>query len=192
MHSAFQFNQYLLKRQVFALTGKLRFYNSQGELILFSEQKMFKLREDVRVFADEQKTQEVLAIKARQIIDFSAAYDVVNSMTGEKVGTLRRKGLNSILRDEWEVLNANDQLLGALFEDSMGLALLRRFALGSLLPQNYDLTINNERVADLKQRFNLFRYEMDIDFSMDTAHRLDRRLGLAAAIMLAIIEGRQE
>jgi hypothetical protein len=192
MHSAFQFNQYLLKRQVFALTGKLRFYNSQGELILFSEQKMFKLREDVRVFADEQKTQEVLAIKARQIIDFSAAYDVVNSMTGEKVGTLRRKGLNSILRDEWEVLNANDQLLGALFEDSMGLALLRRFALGSLLPQNYDLTINNERVADLKQRFNLFRYEMDIDFSMDTAHRLDRRLGLAAAILLAIIEGRQE
>ena len=192
MHNAFQFNQYLLKRQVFALTGKLRFYNPQGDLILFSEQKMFKLREDIRVFADEQKTQEVLSIKARQIIDFSAAYDVVDSTSGEKVGTLRRKGLKSILRDEWEMLDANDQVIGALFEDNMGLAMLRRFVTGSLLPQNYDLTMSDQRVADLKQRFNPFRYDMDIDFSMDTVHRLDRRLGLAAAILLTIIEGRQD
>jgi uncharacterized protein YxjI len=192
MHHAFQFNQYLLKRQVFALTGKLRFFNPQGGLVLFCEQKMFKLREDVRVFADEQKTQEVLSIKARQVIDFSAAYDVVDSQTGEKVGTLRRKGLKSILRDEWEVLNANEQVIGVLFEDSMGLAMLRRFIAGSLLPQNYDLMMNDQRVADLKQRFNLFRYEMDIDFSLDTAARLDRRLGLSAAVLLAIIEGRQD
>jgi uncharacterized protein YxjI len=192
MHPAFQFNQYLLKRQVFALTGKLRFYNPQGDLVLFCEQKMFKLREDVRIFADEQKTQEVLAIKARQIIDFSAAYDVVDSAAGQKVGALRRKGLKSILRDEWEVLDTNDQVLGLLFEDNMGLAMLRRLLLGSLLPQNYDLVMNDQRVADLKQRFNLFRYEMDVDFSLDTAHRLDPRLGLAAAVLLAIIEGKQD
>lgn len=192
MHSAFQYNQYLLKRQVFALTGKLRFYNPQGMLVLFCEQKMFRLREDIRLFADEQKSQEVLAIKARQIMDFSAAYDVVDSASGEKVGVLRRKGLKSILRDEWEVLDAGDRLVGSLFEDSMGLALLRRILLGSWLPQNYDMAIQNERVADLKQRFNLFRYEMDLDFSMDAAGRLDRRVGLAAAVLLAIIEGKQE
>ncbi|HEY3311898.1 MAG TPA: hypothetical protein VGK00_09685 [Anaerolineales bacterium] len=192
MHSSFQFDQYLLKRQVFALTGKLRFFNQQGVLVLFCEQKMFKLREDIRVFVDEQKSQEVLAIKARQIMDFSAAYDVVDSTTGQKVGVLRRKGLHSILRDEWEVLDVNDQVIGSLFEDEMVQALLRRFLLGSLLPQNYDITINSERVADLKQRFNLLRYEMDLDFSMDTARRLDRRIGLAAAVLLAIIEGKQE
>jgi len=192
MHSSFQYDQYLLKRQVFALTGKLRFYNPQGVLVLFSEQKMFKLREDIRVFADEQKTQEVLSIQARRILDFSSAYDVIDSTSGEKVGTLRRKGLKSILRDEWEVLNPADQVIGTLFEDNMGLAVLRRFVAGSLLPQNYDLTIQSERVADLKQRFNLFRYEMDLDFSMDSARRLDRRIGLAAATLLAIIEGKQE
>lgn len=192
MHTAFQFNQYLLKRQVFALTGKLRFYNPQGELALFSEQKMFKLREDIRLYADEAKTQEVLAIKARQIIDFSAAYDVTDSLSGEKIGALRRKGLKSILRDEWEVLDVNDQVIGLLFEDNMGLAMLRRLFLGSWLPQNYDLTLGAERVVDLKQKFNPFSYQMDIDFSMDTAHKFDRRLGLAAATLLAIIEGRQE
>ena len=192
MHSAFQYNQYLLKKQAIALTGKIRFYNPQGEVVLFSEQKMFKLREDIRVFSDEQKSQEVLAIKARQIIDFSAAYDVVDSTSGEKVGALRRKGLKSILRDEWEVLDPSDNVIGLCFEDNMGLALLRRFLLGNLLPQNYDITSGETRVADLKQRFNLIRYEMDVDFTMDATRKLDRRLGVAAAALLAIVEGKQD
>jgi uncharacterized protein YxjI len=192
MFNTFQYDQYLLKRQVFALTGKLRFYNPQGDLVLFCEQKMFKLREDIRIYADEAKTREVLRIKARQIIDFSSAYDVVDSSTDQKVGALRRRGLKSLFRDEWEVLNINDQVIGLLFEDSMALAMARRLLLGSLLPQNYDLTIGTERAADLKQRFNLFRYELDLDFSMDSARRLDRRVGVAAAVLLAIVEGRQD
>ena len=191
MYSAFMHNNYLLRRQVFALTGRFRVYDPSENLVLFSEQKMFRLREDIRVYSDESKTQEVLNIKARQIIDFSAAYDVMDSMTGEKVGVLRRKGWRSMFRDEWEVLDANDQPRGMLFEDSMQLAMLRRFLLGSLLPQNYDLTIGETRVADLRQRFNLFRYELDLDFSMDSARTLDRRLGIAAGILLATVEGKQ-
>ncbi|MCQ3936333.1 MAG: hypothetical protein DPW18_04720 [Chloroflexi bacterium] len=190
MNPVFQFNQYTLKRQVFALTGKFRFYDPSGRLVMFSEQKMFRLREDIRVYADESKTQEVLMIKARQIIDFSAAFDVVDSATGMKVGALRRRGLKSILRDEWEVLDVGDNVIGLLFEDSMGMALLRRFLTG-LIPQNYDITIGGARVADLRQNFNPFTYQLTMDFSMDVAHQLDRRLGVAAGILLAAIEGRQ-
>ena len=192
MNSIFQFPNYLLRRQALALTGKFRFYDPAGRLVMFSEQKMFKLREDIRVYGDEGKSQEVLSIKARQILDFSAAYDVVDTEMNQKVGALRRKGLRSILRDEWEVLDANDHLIGQLFEDSVGLALLRRFLLGSLLPQNYDITVGDTRVADLKQRFNPFRYELDLDFRMDTTNRLDRRLGIAAGILLAAVEGKQK
>jgi hypothetical protein len=190
MNPAFQLNQYLLKRQVFALTGKFRFFDPNGRLLLFSEQKMFKLREDIRVYSDESKAQEVLMIKARQIVDFSAAYDVVDSVTGQKVGALRRRGWASMLRDEWEVLDTNDNVIGKLFEDNMGMALLRRF-LSNLIPQNYDIAFGSERVADLKQNFNPFTYELNIDFSMDVNRRLDRRLGLAAGILLAAVEGRQ-
>jgi uncharacterized protein YxjI len=190
MNPAFQHNQYVLKRQVFALAGKFRFFDPAGNQVLFSQQKMFKLREDIRVYSDESKTQEVLMIKARQIIDFSAAYDVVDSTTGQKVGALRRKGLASILRDEWEILDVSDNVIGKLFEDSMGMALLRRF-LSNLVPQNYDITLGTDRVADLKQNFNPFTYQLNIDFSMDISHRLDHRIGLAAGILLAAVEGRQ-
>ena len=192
MNPIFQFPIYLLKRQAIALTGKFRFYDPSGRLVMFSEQKMFRLREDIRVYDSEDKSREVLSIKARQIMDFSAAYDVVDTEMNQKVGVLRRKGLRSILRDEWEVLDASDRVIGQLFEDSIGMALLRRLLLGSWLPQNYDMTVGETRVADLKQNFNLFRYELNLDFSMDTTHRLDRRMGIAAGILLAAVEGKQD
>lgn len=191
MNALFGFNQYLLKRQILALGGKFRVYAPDGQLVLYVEQKLFKLREDIRAYADESKMREVLIIKARQIVDFSAAYDVVDSATGQKLGALRRKGLASILRDEWEVLDLNDNAIGKLFEDSMGLALLRRF-LVNLVPQNYDLFIGSNRVADYKQNFNPFTYVLNVDFSMDAGRQLDHRLGLAAAILLAAVEGRQQ
>ncbi len=191
MNSIFQYPHYVLHRQVFALTGKFRFYDPMGNLVMFSEQKMFRWKEDIRVYADESKMREVLSIKARQIMDFSAAYDVVDTEMNQKVGALRRKGWRSLFRDEWEVLDENDNVKGLLFEDSMGLAMLRRLLLGSRLPQNYDITFGTTRVADLKQNFNLFRYELNLDFSMDVSRMLDRRIGIAAGILLAAVEGKQ-
>src|ERR1044071_9505659 len=126
MNSIFQFPRYLLKRQAIALTGKFRFYDPMGNLVMFSEQKMFRLREDIRVYSDESKSREVLSIKARQILDFSAAYDVVDTELNQKVGVLRRRGLRSLIRDQWEVLDASENIVGKLFEDSIGLAVLRR------------------------------------------------------------------
>ena len=191
MNPIFQFPTYLLRRQAIALTGKFRVYDPAGQIVMFSEQKMFRLREDIRVYDSEDKTREVLSIQARQIMDFSAAYDVIDTEMNQKAGALRRRGLQSILRDEWQVLDVNDNVIGMLFEDSIALGLLRRLLLGTWLPQNYDITIGETRVADLKQNFNFFHYELNLDFSMDPTHRLDRRLGIAAGILLAAVEGKQ-
>lgn len=191
MESIFGFTRYLLKRQVLALTGTVRIYTPQNDMVLFSRQRMFRLKEDIRVYRDEGMTQEVLQIRARQVLDFSAAYDVVESASGIKVGALRRRGWHSLARDEWQILNAGDEVIGSIQEDSLGRALLRRFLLGALLPQHYLATLGTIPVAEYRQRFHLFRYEMEIDFTVDTARQFDRRLGLAAAILLAIIEGKQ-
>jgi len=189
--STFQQSNYTLKRQVLALTGKFRLFDSHGGLVLYSQQKMFKLKEDIRVFSDESMAQEVLSIRARQMIDFAAAYDVIDSTSGQKVGALRRKGFRSMIRDEWEFLDANDQSYGILQEDSPAKALLRRLILGSLLPQSYNLIINGQKAAEFRQKFKLVGYTLDLDFSMDSAQLIDRRLGIAAAILLGTIEGKQ-
>ncbi len=191
MHSSFMHRNYLLKRQVLALTGKVRVYTPSGEVALYSEQKMFKLREDIRVYTDENKLSELLWIQARQIIDFAAAYDVFDQTSGMKVGALRRKGWRSIMRDTWEILDPIDQVIGIVREDSPGRALLRRLLLGSLLPQRYEAVRPDEQVmAQYTQRFHLFRYELEIEFPLESGG-LDHRLGLAIAILLAILEGKQ-
>jgi hypothetical protein len=187
----FTYDHYSLKRQVLALTGKIRLYSPMGELVMYSEQKMFRLREDIRVYSDESKQNELLWIQARQVLDFAAAYDVVDSSQGIKVGALRRKGFQSLVRDAWEILDPHDVVIGVIREDDMTKALLRRFLLGSLLPQTYEVCLGESPVALFKQRFHLFRYEMDLDFSVLGGAPLDIRLGLAAAVLLGIIEGKQ-
>jgi uncharacterized protein YxjI len=191
MLTTFQQTKFTLKRQVLALTGKFRIYDSYDELVLYGQQKMFKLKEDIRVYSNETMTQEVLSIRARQIIDFSAAYDVIDSVSGQKVGTIRRKGFRSMVRDQWEFLNADDQLIGTLMEDSPIKALLRRLILGSFLPQSYDLLMEGKKVACFRQQFKFIGYTLDLDFSLDNTRLIDRRLGIAAAILLGTIEGKQ-
>ena len=191
----FSASRYLVRRKILKLMGgAFHVYDASGMLAAYSEQKAFKLKEDIRVFADETKSRELLCIQARQVIDWSAAYDVTDSTTGLKIGALRRKGARSILRDEWCVLDTNDAPIITIIEDSMALALLRRL-LTNLVPQRYDVYFPDEasgnKIANMDQNFNPFVYKLDVDFSMDTMHRFDHRLGIAAAILLAAVEGKE-
>jgi hypothetical protein len=152
--------------------------------------KAFKLKEDIRLYKDESMSQEILNIKARNAIDFAAAYDISDSSTNEHVGVLKRKGIKSILKDEWKIMDTSDQEIGLIKEDSLLLAMIRRF-LSNLVPQTYCCTIGGETVCIFKQHFNPFVLKLDIDFSPDTKRLLDLRLGIAAAVLLCAIEGRQ-
>lgn len=182
---------YNLRRKILRLIGSSFYiYDQAGNLCFFVDQKGFKLKEDIRVYTDESKTSEVFTIRARSVIDFSAAYDVFDSATGQKLGMLKRHGWKSMARDEWDVCNAADIKFATLTEDSLGYALIRRL-ITNLLPQKYDLLIDNQLVVDFTQNFNPFSYHLNIDFTRDPQYRVDRRLGIAAAIMMAAIEGRQ-
>jgi hypothetical protein len=205
MDPVFQHKVYLLKRQVLALTGTFRIFGPTGELLLYSRQKMFRLKEDIRVFSDEASTRQVLQINARQMIDFNAVYDVTDSSTGMAVGALQRKGWRSLARDEWHFFAPDGRVLGMLQEDSLNRALLRRFLLGSFLPLMYTLTsgdpaqsVNSaasnvtspNALGTLRQNFNLLRYETVLELS-GFSNQIDPRLVIAAMILLAAIEGRQ-
>jgi hypothetical protein len=73
----------------------------------------------------------------------------------------------------------------------MGMALLRRF-LTNLVPQKFTITMDNKPIGALRQTFNPFVPQFEIDFSNDISRKLDRRLGIGTVILLQIIEGRQQ
>jgi uncharacterized protein YxjI len=180
------------RKQFFKLAGgSFRVYDTNQRLLLFSEQKAFKIREDIRVYSDEAKTNQMLAIRTQQILDISPTYDILEMPSGEKAGSLKRKGLRSILRDEWEIYDPNGLMIGKVEEDSTVLAILRRF-LTNLIPQKYQFVVGGQVVGTFQQQFNPFLYRATMDLTSDTGRRLDRRLALAAGILLLAIEGRQD
>jgi uncharacterized protein YxjI len=185
-------SRYLLRKKFFKLFGgAFHIYDDAGNVAFYSKMKAFKLKEDLRVFTSEEMNEEVLSIKARNILDISATYDVTDTASGQKIGALRRKGLKSILRDEWLILDANDQEIGNIQEDSLALALVRRL-LSNLVPQTFQGTLGGAPIFTFRQRFNPFIQKIELDFSLDRGGKLDRRLGIAAAVLLSAIEGRQQ
>lgn len=184
-------NQYIARRNFLNFFGiRCRILTPDGQPFMFVHLKAFKLKEDITVYADEAQTQPLLSIKARSILDFSAAYDVVDATNGEHVGVLRRKGWSSLMRDEWQILDAQEQLVGILQEDSLILALVRRFV-SNLLPQNYTLTMGGHTVAEVRGSWNPFLVKHTMDLSADAEGRVDRRLAIAASVLLMTIEGKQ-
>ncbi|MCL4691127.1 MAG: hypothetical protein KJ060_01240 [Candidatus Hydrogenedentes bacterium] len=188
----FEQTHYMIRKKIFKLVGAaFHIYDPAGSVLFYSKLKAFKLKEDIRLYSGEVMQHELLAIRARNIIDFGAAYDVVDSQTGEQAGTLKRKGFRSMLRDEWLIANAAGQEIGVIQEDSMAKALLRRF-LTNLIPQSFTGSVNGATVLDFNRHFNPFVLRMDLDFSADTQGYLDRQLGIAAGVLLSAVEGRQE
>ena len=125
VQNPFSHNKYVFRRKVFRIFGgEFNIYDGSGNLVLYSEQKSFKIREDLRVYTEKEMMNEVLQVKTKQMLDFGATYRVVDPRSGEAVGALRRKGLKSIFKDEWLLLDPQDQEIGAVQEDNMAMALL--------------------------------------------------------------------
>jgi len=191
LHPAFRHNYYLFRRKVFKLFGgAFHVYDEDGMLLFYSKQKAFKLREDFSIYSDERQMEQLLTIKTPQILDIGATYNVQDATTGEAVGAIRRRGLKSIVKDEWTFLSNEGQQIGKLTESSIVGALLSRFI--NLIPQTYVIVSTEGRtIARIKQHFNPFvlKYSMTI---IEPQSSIDRRLLLSSGIMLAAIERRQK
>lgn len=186
----FQQDRFTAQQKIFSLVPQFRFLDSNGNILAFLRKKVFTWRDEIRVYTDETQTMELLYIKARKIIDWGTAFDVIDSINQHKVGALKRRAWKSLLRKEWTILDANDQEIGKFQEDSLFLATVRRY-LTNIIPQSYSFEIGGQPVGTVKQNWNFFAPKMEVDFSLDPGKKLDRRLAAAAVVLLMAVERRQ-
>jgi uncharacterized protein YxjI len=187
----FQQDFFLARRKIFSFAPKLHIWDRDGATLAFVRQKVFSLRDDVRVFTDQTQSFELLRIKGRNIIDFGAAFDVIDSLNGQKAGMLKRRGWKSLMRAEWIIMDALDQEIGKIREDSALLAALRRLIL-RILPQTFIFEMGGQVVGTAKQNWNIFAPTMTVDFTTDPGKMLDRRLVVAAITLLMTVEKNEE
>jgi len=189
--------QFTIRRKVLKLFGAaFHIYDGNNTIVGFCKQKAFKLREDIRIYTNESMTTELVTMKARAIIDWSSTYDV--TMPGGIVmGSLRRKGgTSTFIRDEWMIFDATGAQVGTVIENSGFLAIARRYIdyVSIIAPQSFKMArTDGSVVANLRQHFNPFVYRMGVSVSKDLKvdEPLDEMLVLAAACLIAAIEGRQ-
>lgn len=90
--------------KIVAFAPQFSITDANGQLIGYVKQKLFKLKEAVTIFADQQQTQPLYTINADRIIDFSARYNFATSQ-GAALGAVKRQGLRSLWKTHYDVLD---------------------------------------------------------------------------------------
>lgn len=168
---------------------------SAGEPVCFVEQRRMKLKEDLRAFDDDSKTAEVFRIKAQQVWDPRARYDVTDP-DGTHLGQLQKVFGKSLLRSTWRIYDPDGNEIASARERSLVVALFRRVSswipyVGDFLPipYHFDYFVGDQRIGGLERILGVRdRYRLDV--SGDAEHRLDRRVVLALAVGMDALQAR--
>jgi uncharacterized protein YxjI len=120
-----------LSFKIMALSPQVSVTDASGKEIFYVQQKMFKLKEDISIYRDNSKSQEVFRMKADRIIDFSARYDFTNTTTGMTFGAVKREGMRSLWKASYNIMSSGDTVTHHIKEDNPWLRVLE-----SLLNEN--------------------------------------------------------
>ena len=183
-------NFYRIRKKVIALAQQYYIEDHAGRQLGYSRQKMFQLKEDIRVFADDTMSRELFRIQQLNWTDVWGEFAVVDSVANVKVGSIRRKALKSILKGEWDLFDPYGRLFGQIKQET-GRAVMRRFMpMGGLVPDKLTVELNGQTVAVIDQQFKVIGDAWEINAQW-TPPALDRRVLLGCAILMGMIERHQ-
>lgn len=190
MAKLLELNQYLIREKFLKFFGnKFKIVDEQDNLYGFCEQKRFRIKEDIRIYDDENKNNEWLIIKQRNLVDAWGGFDIVDPRENLLLGSIRRKFWKSVLRTKWELLDSDGNEIGMLIEDSLGYAIARRILLGILLPKKFTLwTSADQQPITMRQKFNPLIKKLVV--TIPSGHAFDRRFIAGLAMVIAAVDGR--
>jgi uncharacterized protein YxjI len=179
-------SRYIVKRNFWSIFDRVfRVSTPDGQLILYVKHPVFRFREEFTIWADEAQTRPVFRLKAKQIIAINFCFDITDANTGALLATIQKRGLKSLVRDTFLVLDPSGNQIGTMEEH--GHSILRRLL--PILTSKHELTINGRQVAFMRQIFRFFTREFEIELQPSA---LDPRLVLACALLAIIAEARRE
>lgn len=106
-----------LSFKLLAIASQIYIRDADGNLIGYVKQKLFKLKEDINVFADEGQTRHLYNIKADRVLDFSAKYNFTDA-GGNSIGSIKRQGMRSIWRANYEIFDAGSNAVLKVNEEN--------------------------------------------------------------------------
>ncbi|KQS89391.1 hypothetical protein [Chryseobacterium sp. Leaf394] len=185
------------KFKLTTLASDFNITDKNGNAVAYVRQKMFKLKEDVVVFENDSKTKELFRIKANQWIDFNASYSLTEIATGKSFGRLARKGMRSIWKSTYDVLDTNDKAKFTITEDKAWVKFLDGMVgeipiigmfTGYFLNPTYTVRgIDGKDYFKLKKMPSMFGRRFQLDRMIDIDDE-DESLVILSLLMMILLE----
>jgi uncharacterized protein YxjI len=184
-----------LSFKLIVIAPQIKVTDSLGQTILYVRQKALALREDVRIFADEQQQQQLFQVNADRWLDWSANYHV-RTVDGEHIGTIRRHGMRSLWKATYEVTDPNDQPAASIHEESAWVKVLDGVVgeipvVGALLSMfvnpAYLVDVNGQTVLRMQKEPAFFEGKFTIQRLVDVAPR-EEALLINSLLMTVLLE----
>ena len=103
--------------KLLALAPQIYVKDAGGNSVCHVKQKLFKLKEHIKVFADDSQSTLLCEISADRVIDWSACYRITDA-NGNSLGSVRRQGMRSLWKASYEMADENDQPLASIREEN--------------------------------------------------------------------------
>ena len=188
-----------------ALSPQVIVTDAAGHQVLYVHQKVFNIREDIRVYSDNSRTVELFRIKTEKIIDFNAKYQFTQASTGAYLGHVRPRGLRSIWNATYLVYDSNDEPKHHIREDNPWVKVLDSiigqieyigWLTGFFLNPSYTVYQGDSRddmtnpVFHLKKNPAFFEGSFTLSQAADVTPEEEARLLLATLLMISFMRRR--
>jgi hypothetical protein len=184
---AFSHASYTLIRPLFSWRRIYRVFAPDGSLSAFVEQPWFRWRTELTLYADEAQAQPIVVIKNRRFAAVNMEHDLFDAQSGQRLGVVRTRGLRSIFRDTWDILDADERPVGVMVED--GAYFWRRII--KLIPGRHRIELGGRVVAHITQVFHFFRREFELDLAQ-VDDPIEPRFAIACALIAMMADLRRE
>ena len=184
-----------LSFKIATIGTRIRVKDATGRQVAYARKKKFKLKEDVRVYEDEDQSRLRFRMKADRMLDFSARY-AISGPDGHPIGAVGRRGMKSLWSSAYVLDDAYDAETGSIREQNPWTKVLDGAlesvpfvdALGGLFfNPAYLAELRGTDVLRIRKRPSVlessFRIEKLTDFSDE-----DEDLLLASTIMMVLLE----
>ena len=173
--------------------------DSTGKTIAYVRQKMFKFKEAISVYSNDQRKDVLYTIDADRIIDFNANYGFTDA-GGKTLGRIGRRGAKSILKAHYEIFDTESEMeflikeenpWAKFFDGVLGEVPVAGMFTGYFFNPKYIVTRKDgTKVARLSKEASFFGRRFKLDKLSDMEEGEDERLMLGL-MMMSLLERRR-
>ena len=184
-----------LSFKIVTIGTRIRVTDATGRWVAYARKKKFKLKEDVRVYEDENQNRLLFRMKADRMIDFSARY-AVSGPDGHPIGAVGRQGMKSLWSSSYVLTDASATEAGSIREENAWVRVLDGLAEsvpfgdafgGLFLNPAYLAHLHGRDVLRVQKQRSILESSFHIEKLADFSEN-EEDLLLAGIIMMVLLE----